>query len=317
MKKITVFLGILTLVIVGLLSCGKTKDNVTDKIIIAVIPKIDNEIFVQVKRSALETGKNLGITVTWEAPTGIDGAKQKELIENLIHYGVDGILISCNDAELLRESINKAIEAGIKVGTFDSDCPDSKRICYVGTDNHKAGKICAETLLKLSENATKKDGKILILSSSSNAPNMRERMKGFTSVIDQGRISNVLYSYEMTDYGKELLSFNLKNSKDITSVQMLWGTPALNGVDSLPVLRDFIKKGGVTVFFDVSKPLLRFISKTNNCATMKQDFEAMGREGITNLYNAIKGNNFEREILYNVLVIDKNNAAQELDKMKK
>ncbi len=316
MKKVTHFFGILTLVIVGLLSCGKTKDKATDKIVIAVIPKIDNEIFAQVKQSALQTAQNLGITVTWEAPTGIDGAKQKELIENLIQYGVDGILISCNDAELLREPINKAVEAGIKVGTFDSDCPDSKRICYVGTDNHKAGKICAETLLKLSENATKKDGKILILSSSSNAPNMRERIKGFTSVIDQSRISNVLYSYEMTDYGKELLSYNLKNSKNITAVQMLWGTPALNGIDSIPVLREFIKKGGVTIFFDVSKPLLRFISKTENCATMKQDFEAMGREGITNLYNAIKGNNFEKQILYNVLVIDKNNAAQELENIR-
>ncbi len=316
MKKVTHFFGILTLVIVGLLSCGKTKDKATDKIVIAVIPKIDNEIFAQVKQSALQTAQNLGITVTWEAPTDIDGAKQKELIENLIQYGVDGILISCNDAELLREPINKAVEAGIKVGTFDSDCPDSKRICYVGTDNHKAGKICAETLLKLSENATKKDGKILILSSSSNAPNMRERIKGFTSVIDQSRISNVLYSYEMTDYGKELLSYNLKNSKNITAVQMLWGTPALNGIDSIPVLREFIKKGGVTIFFDVSKPLLRFISKTENCATMKQDFEAMGREGITNLYNAIKGNNFEKQILYNVLVIDKNNAAQELENIR-
>jgi ribose transport system substrate-binding protein len=316
MKKIIVFFGILTFVIVGLLSCGKTKDKATDKIVIAVIPKIDNEIFAIVKQSAIQTGQNLGINVTWEAPTGIDGAKQKELIENLIHYGVDGILISCNDADLLRESINKAVEAGIKVGTFDSDCPDSKRICYVGTDNHKAGKICAETLLKLSKNSIKKDEKILILSSSSNAPNMRERMKGFTSVIDQDRIANVLYSYEMIDYGKELLSFNLKNSKNIQAVQMLWGTPALNGVDSLPVLRDFIKKGGVTVFFDVSKPLLRFISKTDNCATMKQDFETMGREGITNLYNAIKKNSFEKQILYDVVVIDKNNASEEIAKIK-
>lgn len=212
--------------------------------------------------------------------------------------------------------LTKAVEAGIKVGTFDSDCPDSKRICYVGTDNHKAGKICAETLLKLSKNSIKKDEKILILSSSSNAPNMRERMKGFTSVIDQDRIANVLYSYEMIDYGKELLSFNLKNSKNIQAVQMLWGTPALNGVDSLPVLRDFIKKGGVTVFFDVSKPLLRFISKTDNCATMKQDFETMGREGITNLYNAIKKNSFEKQILYDVVVIDKNNASEEIAKIK-
>lgn len=316
MKKSILFLSIFFFVLIGIFSCIKNKESADKKIIIAVIPKIDNEIFAQVKRSVMETGQNLGITVTWEAPTGIDGAKQKELIENLIHYGVDGILISCNDADLLREPINRALEAGIKVGTFDSDCPGSKRICYVGTDNRMAGKICAETLQKLSDATDKKPEQILIMSSSSNAPNMKERMEGFTSVIDQSRISNVLYSYEMTDYGSELLSYNLKNTKNIGAVQMLWGTPALNGVDSLPALSDFIKKGGVTVFFDVSKPLLRFISKTDKCATMKQDFDAMGREGITNLYNAIIGNAFEKEILYNVEVIDKNNALDEIAKMK-
>ncbi len=316
MKKLIFLFCIFTFFIVGVLSCGKKKEITCDKIIIAVIPKIDNEIFAHVKRSAIETAQNLGITVTWEAPTGIDGMKQKELVENLIHYGVDGILISCNDASLLRESINKAVEAGIKVGTFDSDCPGSKRICYVGTDNKKAGKICGETLQKLAEAKGIKNGQILVLSSSSNAPNMKERMEGFTSVIDQKRISNVLYSYEMTDYGSELLAYTLSNNKKIKAVQMLWGTPALNGIDSIPALRDFMKKGGVCVFFDVSKPLLRFISKTENCATMKQDFEAMGREGITNLYNAIKGNIYEKEILYDVVVVDKNNAAQELKKMK-
>lgn len=316
MKKLLVNFCILTFIIVGMLSCGKNKEKATEDIVIAVIPKIDNEIFAQVKQSVMQTAQNLGITVTWEAPTGIDGVKQKELIENLIHYGVDGILISCNDADLLRESINKAVEAGIKVGTFDSDCPGSQRICYVGTDNKKAGKVCAETLQKLADAAGKKAGKILVLSSSSNAPNMKERMAGFTSVIEHSRISNVLYSYEITDYGSELITYNLKNDKSISAVQMLWGTPALNGVDSIPVLRDFIKKGGVTVFFDVSKPLLRFIAKTDKCATMKQDFEAMGREGITNLFNAIKKNSFEKEILYDVVVIDKNNALEEMAKMK-
>jgi ribose transport system substrate-binding protein len=316
MKKTFYLLGIILLITGFFASCGKNKPVDDEKIIIAVIPKIDNEIFAQVKQSAMQTGQNLGITVTWEAPSGIEGAKQKELIENLIHYGVDGILISCNDADLLREPINKAVEAGIKVGTFDSDCPGSKRTCYVGTDNKKAGKVCAETLLKFSEAKSKKPSQILVMSGSAGAPNMKERMTGFTSVVDQNNIGVVLYSFEMLDYGKELLTYNLKNNRKIDAVQLFWGLPVFNGIDSIPVLHDFMRRGGSAVFFDVSKPLLRYIAKTENCATMKQDFEAMGRDGVTNLFNAIKSASYEQEILYDVVVINKNNAAQELEKMK-
>jgi len=315
MKKLLILAGILLVVSAGFFACNN-KEKTDEKIVIAVIPKVDNEIFAIVKQSALETGKKLGITVTWEAPTSIDGNKQKELIENLINYKVDGILISCNDADLLREPINKAIEAGIKVGTFDSDCPKSKRISYIGTDNEKAGEICASTLDKLFNATGKKDNHILVMSGSASAPNMKERMSGFTSVLDQNFITNILYSFEMSDYGKELLSYNLKNNKKVNAVQLFWGLPALNGVDSLPELHDFIKKGGISVFFDVSKPLLRYIAKNDNCATMKQDFESMGSQGIINLYNAIIGNNYENEILYDVVVIDKNNAEEELNKLK-
>ena len=295
-------------------SCTK-KVHAKKELVIAVIPKVDNAIFDQVKQSAIEEAKELGVVLTWEAPTSIDGKKQKELIENLIHYKVDGILISCNDAEMLKDPINDAIKAGIKVGTFDSDCPKSNRLFYVGTDHNKAGRICAETMMHLYEKANKKPNEIIVLSGGVGALNMTERLTGFRSALKQGVISKILYSFEMPDYGKELVTFNLQSNPKINGLQMLWGVPALNGVDSFPALKTFMNKGGISVFFDVSKPLLKYIKGNPNCATMKQDFRSMGRDGVRNLYNAIKAKPYEIQILYDVKVIDQSNAEEELNKM--
>jgi ribose transport system substrate-binding protein len=312
MKKDWVLLTMLCLLSITFFSC-KHKDQKEKEIVIAIIPKLDNAVFDQVKESAMEAANELGIVVTWEAPTSIDGKKQKELIENLIHYKVDGILISCNDAEMLTESINKAIKAGIKVGTFDSDSPKSDRIFYIGTDNKKAGKICAETMLGLYKKANKQPDQIVILSGGMSALNMSERISGFRSVMGDDKIDKVLTSLEMPDYGKELLTYELNHNKKINGVQMVWGVPVLGGgVDSVPALLSFMKRGGISVFFDVSKPLLKYIKENPNCATMKQDFHSMGYDGVKNMYNAILDKPYKMEILYDVKVIDKTNAEKEL-----
>ncbi|HRZ96584.1 MAG TPA: substrate-binding domain-containing protein [Paludibacter sp.] len=313
MKQNWLFIALLCLFMSVLVSCNKKQEK--NEIIIAVIPKVDNAIFDQVKESAFQAAKELGITLTWEAPTSIDGNKQKELIENLIHYKVDGILISCNDAEMLKEPIDKAIKAGIMVATFDSDAPKSDRIFYIGTDNKKAGKICAETMLKLYEKTNKIPDQILILSGGMSANNMLERISGFNSVMNEKSTLNVLNAFEIPDYGKELLTINLANNKKINGVQLIWGVPVLNGVDSVPALADFLKKGGVSVFFDVSKPLLNYIKNHPNCATMKQDFQAMGYEGVKNLFDAIENKTFKKEILFDVKVIDQSNAEDEITKL--
>jgi len=313
MKTKWILLVLLCLVAGVFVSCKHKTEK--KEIVIAIIPKVDNAIFDQVKQSAFEAAKDLGIVLTWEAPTSVDGMKQKELIENLIHYKVDGILISCNDAELLKDPINKAMQAGIKVATFDSDCPTSDRIFYVGTDNKKAGKVCAETMMNLYKKANKKPNKIFILCGGMGALNMTERLNGFRPVVGNAKIASIQYSYEMLDYGRDLITYNLTHNKDINGVQMLWGVPILKGVDSIPALAKFMKNGGISVFFDVSRPLLMYIKDNPNCATMKQDFHSMGRDGVNNLYDAIKGKSYKMEILYDVKVIDQKNAAEELKKL--
>ena len=61
--------------------------------------------------------------ILWNAPASADQLKQKEILESYITQRVDGIAISSLNGEFLADTINRAIDAGIPVVTWDSDAP--------------------------------------------------------------------------------------------------------------------------------------------------------------------------------------------------
>ena len=76
--------------------------------------------------AAEEIGKKLGvkINILWRTPNEDDAQKQVENIEQLVLQGVDGISVSCSEAETLTPAIDKAVGQGVAVMCFDSDAPE-------------------------------------------------------------------------------------------------------------------------------------------------------------------------------------------------
>ena len=91
----------------------------------AVIPKsLDLPVFNYAKIGAEREAKALGgIEVIWRGPENADQLRQKEILESFITQHVDGIAISCLNGDFLTETIDKAVDAGIPVVTWDSDAP--------------------------------------------------------------------------------------------------------------------------------------------------------------------------------------------------
>jgi ribose transport system substrate-binding protein len=120
------------------------------KLRFAVIPRNADPVFNYTKLGADRAGATLGqVEVLWRAPEGADPAGQKQLLEALITQKVDGIAIACADPDLLTETIDKAVDGGIPVVTFESDAPKSKRRAFYGTDDLAAGKVMGEEAAKL------------------------------------------------------------------------------------------------------------------------------------------------------------------------
>src|SRR5262245_65995263 len=89
----------------------------------AVIPKaLDLPVFNYAKVGAERQAKEYGnVDILWNAPTSADQLKQKEILESYITQRVDGIAISSLNGDFLTDTINKAIDLGIPVVTWDSD----------------------------------------------------------------------------------------------------------------------------------------------------------------------------------------------------
>ncbi len=117
----------------------------------ALIPKaLDIPVFDYANKGAQRKAKELGgVEVTYRGPDHSDELKQKEVLESFISQKVDGIAISVLNAGFLSSTIDKAIDAGIPVVTWDSDAPASKRIAFYGVDDFKSGQIMGEQAAKL------------------------------------------------------------------------------------------------------------------------------------------------------------------------
>ena len=77
------------------------------------------------------------------------------------------------NGDFLTDTINRAIDAGIPVVTWDSDAPKSKRIAFYGVDDYASGKIMGEQAIKLLNGK----GKVAIITSL-GATNLQNRLEG-------------------------------------------------------------------------------------------------------------------------------------------
>src|SRR6187431_219855 len=113
------------------------------KLRFALIPKgLDIPVFDYANKGAQREAAAQGdVEVIYRGPDKADELAQKQILESFIQQKVDGIAISVLNAEFLTSTIDKAVEAGIPVVTWDSDAPASKRFAFYGVDDHKSGLI--------------------------------------------------------------------------------------------------------------------------------------------------------------------------------
>ena len=252
----------LALVLVG--GCAK-KPEEQKKLVFAFVPKLlDNPVFQVAWQGAQAAEKEFGdIEVQRFAPVKSDAVEQAQIIESLIERKVDGIAISVNDADALRASIDKAIDAGIPVVTFDSDSPKSRRIAYYGTANAASGKIMADYLVKLMG----PKGNIAILMGTPGAPNLEERkggildgLKGYPDI----KVVATEYCYDDVNKGVSVMEASMEAHPKLTGWVLpgSWaiftpppgpfgskkpGTLTVVAFDALPEELDYIRQGYVQV----------------------------------------------------------------------
>lgn len=226
-----------------------------------------NPVFQAARTGAMDAAADLSkkhgldIKIRWQTPVNEDAQQQSQYIELLASQGVDGIAVSCSDANILTKAIDDAVGKGVQVVTFDSDAPKSKRFAYYGIDDVEAGKKLMQELAKAMDG---KGGKIAILAGNQSAPNLQARVKGIKDEIekmkDKGFSLKEVYYHEETP-GKAAAKVQEVQTAnpDIAGWAMVGGWPlftkgALEGVydkakvaavDALPEQIEYVKAGQV------------------------------------------------------------------------
>ncbi|WP_316359422.1 rhamnose ABC transporter substrate-binding protein [Devosia sp.] len=134
-----------------------------------VVKSLGNGFFDAANKGAQEAAAELGdVEVIYTGPTAATAEAQIEVINSLIAQQVDAIAISANDPDALVPALQKAMERGIKVISWDSGVAPEGRQLHL---NPSETALIGETIIKLAADYLPEGGDVAILSASSTATN--------------------------------------------------------------------------------------------------------------------------------------------------
>ena len=250
-----------------------------------VIPKaIDLPVFNFAKVGAERQAKEYGnVDILWNGPTSADQLKQKEILESAITQKVDGIAISTLNGDFLTETINKAIDAGIPVVTWDSDAPKSKRIAFYGVDDFAGGRILGEQAVRLLDGK----GKVAIITSL-GATNLQRRLEGMKDALAKApgiRIVEVFDIKEDTVRCAELIATGTNRYPDLAAWLSTGGWPVFTRNASTAIDPAKTK----LLAFDTIQPALDLMREGRVSVLVGQKYFGWGAEPVKLLYDIKQG----------------------------
>ena len=228
-------LGVVLMLVV-MVACGKDGGGGARRLRFAVIPKaLDIPVFNYAKVGAeREAAARGNIDVIWRAPESADQLRQKEILESFITQKVDGIAISCLNGDFLTDTINRAVDAGIPVTTWDADAPKSKRLAFYGVDDLAAGRILAEQAVTLLGGK----GKVAVITSV-GATNLQRRLDGVKEVLARHKEIQVVEVYDIKEdpvHCAEIIASGTNRYPDLAAWIAVGGWPVFtrNALDAVP-----------------------------------------------------------------------------------
>lgn len=110
---------------------------------------VSNEFAPFIRAGVERAIEELGVNAQFIGPVGADADAQISEIETLMDQ-IDGLAISSVSTDALAPLIDRVVEAGIPVITFNTDNPDSARLVFAGQDlvqsGREAGRLMGEIL---------------------------------------------------------------------------------------------------------------------------------------------------------------------------
>ncbi len=211
-------------------------------------------------------------------------AAQRQILDDLVAKGDDGIAVSVDDPDNQTEFLNKVASQTLLI-CCDSDASASKRVAYIGTDNVAAGVEAGKMIKECLPNG----GKIMLFVGHSDAENAKERYDGIKQALAGSNIQIVDIRTDDTDAvrAQKNAEDTLVKYPDIACLVGLWN---YNGPAILNAVRGAGKIGQVKIVcFDDEADTLAGIASGAIYGTVVQNPFEFGKDSVTRMDKYLKG----------------------------
>ena len=255
-----------------------------EQIALITMDSIDQH-WVTLNEGAQKAAAELGVTVTFMAPNTKDDAQQIEQVNNAVAGGYQAIIVAANGPDAISSALREAASQGVKIVYVDSPANVEAEATF-STDNKAAGKTAGEEMLaKLTEMGVT-TGTIGIINVNAATDSCVMREEGFRSAFE-----GTGFTLLETQYGEG----DAAKSQSIAENYITQGVVGIFGCNegSTTGAGNAIKASGsseiVGVGFDKSDAILGLIGDGHLLATMAQNPDVMGYEGVKAAVAAIGG----------------------------
>jgi ribose transport system substrate-binding protein len=277
---------------------------------IAVIVKTANANFWQNVRKGAEAAlkDQPGYTLNFQGPASESNvADEVNMVDNAINRKVAGIVLAPSDPDALIPSAKKAWENGIPLVLIDSamsPAGDKYYQAFLSTDNDKAGRLCAEELIKRMGTT----GKVAVMSYVPGVGSEIGRVGGFTKYIKEHSKIEIVGPF----YSQSLMATALNQTIDTLAanpdLKGIFGAnePTAEGMGRALVQSG--KAGHITAIgFDGNQGLQDFVRNGNLQGIAVQGSFQMGEKGVQTLIQVISGKTVPKNIDTGVVFVTKDN----------
>ncbi len=165
--------------------------------------------FEAANKGAQEAAAELGdVEIIYTGPTDTTAEGQIEVINSLIAQGVDAIAISANDPDAVVPALEKAMQRGITVISWDSGVAPAGRQMHL---NPSSSALIGNTIIKLAADHMPDGGDVAILSATSTSTNQNIWIDEATKVLPNYPGINLV----ATVYGDDLADKSYREAQGL------------------------------------------------------------------------------------------------------
>src|SRR5579863_5639527 len=282
MRRKPVYLLALALSVATLLSCGGAHDS--DEHFFFVAANLQVPYWQAAGAGFSKAAGLFKVRSDFVGPNTYDPKAERDALDQAVQQKATGILLGVTDAALLKDSIDKAIAAGIPVITVDSDAPASKRLFFIGTNNYQVGLAGGQRLVK----ELNGKGNVVVFTMPEQ-PNLQDRLRGYREALD--RSPGIKITRVVDIQGDPRIAFDTTTQivgKEKDKVDAFVCLEAQSGKEVAGVLNTYRVTGKVVMAMDTDQETLEWIQKGGIAATIAQKPYTMAFVGLQmadNLYH--------------------------------